>query len=155
VSAFRKRAEDNPVPAFDSLVPRFLAMDRGWPELITLMRDLLRPERLTVVDYAQRGSSRDLLAGLIPHTEAAAFDEPQATVNLSATDAALAALQARYHAGQTLDRAEWKAVIADHAADTDARGFAAFGAEDRARLDARYATDLDRVANLQGVVCRG
>ena len=64
LSAYRKRAEDNPVLDFDGLVPTLADMDRGWPGLISDIRDELRPERLTVLEYGDRGSSRDLLARL-------------------------------------------------------------------------------------------
>ena len=62
VSGFRKRAEDNASEKFEKLVPNYLTMDRGWPELVALMRDILRPERISVLPYERRGQSRDLLA---------------------------------------------------------------------------------------------
>ncbi|MFK7753552.1 MAG: hypothetical protein AB8B51_13480 [Sedimentitalea sp.] len=150
VSAYRKRAEDNAVPDFGDVAPAFLAMDRGWPELVAQMRDGLGA-RLSVVDYARRGSSVDLLRALVP--EAAGLDlvEPARAVNLSATDAALIALQARYRAGEDLRRGAWQAVIGDHAQDTAPLGFAAFSEADKAVLDTRYARDLERVAALDGV----
>lgn len=100
---------------------------------------------------ARRGSSVDLLRALVP--EAAGLDlvEPARAVNLSATDAALIALQARYRAGEDLRRGAWQAVIGDHAQDTAPLGFAAFSEADKAVLDTRYARDLERIAALDGV----
>ncbi|MBJ6373390.1 hypothetical protein [Sedimentitalea arenosa] len=155
VSAHRKRAEDNPVPPFAELVPAVLGLDRGWPELVAEMRDALAPARLTVVPYARRGESREVLARLVPGLEAAALREPSRAVNLSATDAALLALQARYRQGETLARRDWQRVIAEHAEDRAPRGFAALEAADRARLLARYERDLARLAELPGVTLWG
>ncbi len=151
VSAYRKRAEDRPMRAFSELVEHFLNMDRGWPELLAQMRDELRPVRFVVVPYERRGASRDLLRALLPPSVTVDLQEPERDLNVSATDAALMALQRRYHAGETLSRVEWKTVMADHASDRDPRGFAGFGAADRKVLKDRYAADLDRVAALEQV----
>ncbi|MEO0939771.1 MAG: hypothetical protein AAFY38_16580 [Pseudomonadota bacterium] len=148
-SAFRKRAEDNPVRPFREVVPQLMTMDRGWPELVALMRDVLAPEAFEVVPFAVRGASRDLLYRLVPEA-GAGWTEPEEVVNLSATDAALEALQARYHAGDALDRAAWKAVIAKHAGDTG-RGFAAFTDAERNTLDTLYNRDLLRISEMDGV----
>ena len=150
VSGHRKRAEDNPVDAFDSLRPAFMAIDSGWPELVSALREALTPERVTVVSFAARGRSTDLLARLVGDL-AAPVTEPRARVNRSATDAALIALQARYANGERLTRAEWKAVIAEHADDRAPRGFARFTPEESATLQARYARDLERLAGMAGV----
>lgn len=151
VSAYRKRAEDNPVPPFADLVPRFLAMDRGWPELVVEFRDILRPEQLTVIDFARRGSSVALLRRLVPEVAGEDLKEPDQVVNLSATDAGLALLQARYRAGEVLDRKVWQAVIAEFRSDTTVSGFAKFSDVDQDLLRARYARDLARIATLEGV----
>ena len=148
-SAFRKRAEDNAVRPFREVVPRLMAMDRGWPELVAVLRDTLAPEAFEVVPFSARGASRDLLYRLVPEA-GAGWTEPEEVVNLSATDAALEALQTRYHAGDTLDRAAWKAVIAEHAADAG-RGFAAFTDAERNTLDTRYNQDLLRIGEMDGV----
>jgi len=148
-SAFRKRAEDNKVRPFRDIVPNLMRIDRGWPELVAILRDILAPEAFEVVPFAARGASRDLLYRLVPEA-GAGWAEPEEVVNLSATDAALEALQARYHAGETLDRAAWKAVIAEHAGDTG-RGFAAFTNAERNTLDTLYNRDVLRIAEMDGV----
>lgn len=151
VSAHRKRAEDNAVTPFDELVPHFLAMDRGWPELLAEMRDVMRPERLTVLTYAQRGESRGLLQRLVPDLANVDLVEPERVMNLSATDAALMALQTRYRGGETIDRAAWRQVIGAHADDQASRGFAEFDAGSAAQLDAVYRRDLERIAAMDGI----
>jgi hypothetical protein len=151
VSAYRKRAEDNPMAPFSEVAPQYLAMDRGWPELVAEMRDRLGPDRLTVVQYKDRGASRDLLARLVPGLDGASLAEPDRAVNLSPTDTALIALQARYRAGEKLSRPAWQAVIRAHADAREPLGVAAFSDPDAARLDARYQADLDRLANLDGI----
>ena len=150
-SGYRKRAEDNPVPPFDTLRPSYMAMDRGWPELAEVLRDTLRPERFTVLPYEKRGTSTSLLTRLVPDLPADALVEPAKDVNVSATDAALAALQDRYHAGDKLDRAAWKTVIDTHAHDRTPLGFAAFSDDEDRVWQQRYYEDLARLAAMDGV----
>ncbi|MBK0326763.1 hypothetical protein I5535_05580 [Rhodobacteraceae bacterium F11138] len=151
VSAYRKRAEDNPVPDFADLVPSFMAMDRGWPELLEQMRDGLRPQHLIVLAYEDRGHSRDLLRHLVPDLATVALSEPKAEMNLSATDAALLDLQRRYRDGQTLSRPAWQKVLQQHADDKKSHCVAGFSETDRALLQARYRADLDRLAKMPGI----
>lgn len=145
VSAFRKRAEDNAMPDFDSVRDAYLSIDRGWPEVIAILRDVLKPARLSVVPFAARGTSTELLGRLVPGLDPAALTEPRRVVNKSATDAALFALQAKYRAGETLTRAAWKTIIQDHRTDAEPRGFAAFAPAEVAALSARYASDLKQI----------
>ncbi|GGL90089.1 hypothetical protein GCM10011534_10260 [Pseudooceanicola nanhaiensis] len=151
VSAYRKRAEDNPVPPFGEIAEAMAGIDRGWPAVITAFRRRLRPERLTVIDYALRGESRELLARLLPEGAVTGLEEPGRAWNLSATDTALAALQARYRAGETLARAEWQAVIAEHAEARADLGFARFTPEQAGRLAESYAQDLATIGGMKGV----
>lgn len=145
VSAFRKRAEDNAMPDFDMVRHAYMNMDRGWPELVTLMQDTLKPETMTVIPYANRGTSGALLARLVPGLPGDAMIEPKRVVNKSANDAALEALQARYRAGERLSREAWTAVIDAHRDDAAPRGFAAFSDAEKADLSARYASDLKQI----------
>lgn len=149
ISAYRKRAEDNPVAPFADLRDRMAAMDRGWPEILTILRRRLKPARMTVIEYAARGRSRDLLERLLPEGAVTGLEEPERQLNLSATDAGLIALQALYRSGETLPREAWQQVIADHAGDREARGFAAFTPEQTAALRDRYAADLDRIRAME------
>lgn len=155
VSAYRKRAEDNAVEPFAELVATFLAMDRGWPGLIAEMRDILKPKRLSVVEYGARGDSRSLLARLVPGLAVDSLVEPQDKVNLSATDAALVHLQGRYRAGESLTRDRWKQVLAQYTDDRAPRGVAQFDPAARAELSARYTGDLARLAAMRGVEFTG
>lgn len=149
-SAYRKRAEDNSVPPFADLVPKFLAMDRGWPALVRAVKSILAPEELIVVDYARRGGSSDLLRRLVPDLDIP-LEEPGRVMNLSATDAALDALQLRYRAGETLERADWQEVIRTHADQRDPTGFAAFSERDSNVLSERYAAHLDKIGRIRGI----
>ncbi|WP_299374603.1 hypothetical protein [uncultured Tateyamaria sp.] len=151
VSGYRKRAEDNAVPSFDDLRPTYMAMDRGWPSIVEVLRDVLRPDLLTVIPYAQRGSSTDLLQRLVPGIPGTALKEPGRVVNLSATDAALEVLQEAYRGGQKLPRAKWKSVIGAHAEDRAPRGFAAFSETEVTELSERYASDLKQIEWMDGV----
>lgn len=148
VSAFRKRAEDNPVPAFDSLLTMFLDMERGWPDLIQDMQTTLKPVSLTIVPFHKRGSSRSLLARLLPDMPEGDLIEPEQTMNLSATDAALMALQDLYQKGEELERDAWQEVVRNYAGNKENKGFAAFPTEQRDILRARYDRDLERIAQM-------
>ncbi|WP_299545877.1 hypothetical protein [uncultured Tateyamaria sp.] len=145
VSSFRKRAEDNEMRDFDDVRDSYMNMDRGWPDLVTLMQDILQPECMTVVPYASRGTNVDLLKLLVRDLEAEALVEPKRLVNQSATDAALLALQKRYRRGENLSRHDWQAVIKQYADDTDPKGFAAFSETEIAELSARYESDLKQI----------
>lgn len=155
LSGHRKRAEDHLVDPFSDSVANLMAMDRGWPELVAILRDGLRPTELIVVPYERRGRSVDLLRRLVPGLETEALTEPRRKVNSSATDAALERLQAYYADGITLSRDARQRVIADHADDATSRGFAEFTSAQRAQLQARYRTDLDRIAEMPGVALAG
>ena len=151
VSAYRKRAEDNPVPPFEELTPKFMAMDRGWPALLGEMRDILQPQRLTVLRHEALTDSCDLLAQLVPRLATEVLLPPAENLNQSATDTALEALQSRYREGEKLSREEWKDVIAAHAEKAGSTGFAAFPATDSTRLKEQYATDLAQIAQMPGL----
>ncbi len=151
VSGYRKRAEDNAVPPFDDLRPKYLEMDRGWPQIVEILRDTLIPETLSVVPYPARGTSVSLLERLVPGIPGSALVEPKRTVNQSASDAGLEALQQAYLGGQKLPRKEWKAVIGAHAADRSSRGFAEFSPQEKADLSARYASDLKQIEWMSGI----
>lgn len=150
-SAYRKRAEDTRVKPFANVVPNLMQMDRGWPELIAEMRDVLRPETLTVIDYADRGESRALLARLVPGLAVEELEEPGRVVNLSPTDAALAALQAAFRRPGPLSPADKQAILTRHRDAARRTGFAEFSEDDRAALQARHQQDLARIAEMPGV----
>ena len=151
VSSFRKRAEDNLVDPFNDGRPKMMRMDRGWPELVALMQKTLQPRAFTVVEYDRRGTSTGLLQHLVPELASLDLTEPQRTLNRSATDAGLLALQEVYAQGRTLERAEWQTIIDRHRDDTEPRGFSAFKPRQLVRLRDRYAADLDRLAEMPGV----
>ena len=151
ISAHRKRAVQRSVHDFADLRAQVMQMDRGWPELLRILRDHLRPQAMTVLDYRLRGQSRDLLARLVPDLAAADLAEPDRVVNLSATDAALEAIQARFAAGEKPTPAQIEALIAEHAGDRRDLGFAAFSEPERKVLADRYAADLDRIGQIPDI----
>lgn len=149
-SAYRKRAEDNAVAPFHEVSANFMAMDRGWPALVRAFQKIIDPQRFVVISYTKRGRSVDLLNQLVPDLSMP-LREPERALNLSATDAALEALQARYRAGETLTRAQWQAVIADHADAQAPTGFASLQDGDIALLRARYEQHLDKISQFRGI----
>ncbi|MBY5932771.1 hypothetical protein KUV51_07150 [Tateyamaria omphalii] len=145
VSAYRKRAEDNAMPGFAQVRDHYMNMDRGWPALVAGMYEALKPQVMTVVPYAARGTNVDLLHRLVPDLPRDMLREPARVVNKSATDAALEVLQARYQAGESLSRAAWTAIIDEHSQDRASRGIAEFSDIEKADLAARYASDLKQI----------
>ncbi|MEL7090768.1 MAG: hypothetical protein AAFN94_03445 [Pseudomonadota bacterium] len=150
ISGYRKHAEDNPLRPFGHNADAMSRFSGGWPDTVQTLRNVLRPDRMTVVDYAKRGTSRALLARLVDVPEAE-FAEPQRALNTSATDAALEHLQGIYHTGQRLERSAWMDVIDRFSDQTEDRGFTRFSPEQQARLHDRYAQDLDTLAAIDGI----
>ncbi len=150
ISGFRKHAEDNAVKPFAEHAEAMSNFAGGWPETVQALRNVLGPERVTVVDYAARGESRELLAKLTG-VDADEFDEPARDLNTSATDAAMEHLQGLYHAGKELERPAWQAAIRAFADQTEDRGFTQFTPAQKARLAARYEADLAKLAAMDGI----
>ncbi len=151
VSGYRKWAEDNPVPPFDTFIDGFLGLQGGWPHVVSALRDVFDQAEVVVLSYANRGSNAELFQRLVPEMAAQSWEEPQRLVNLSATDAGLIALQQIYAEGRELRRKDWQAVIADHANQKERLGFAAFPDDARQMLVDRYAQDLEDLAQMSGV----
>lgn len=154
ISGFRKHAEDNPVNDFAEHADAMSKFSGGWPETVQALRNVLAPDRLSVVEFGARGQSRDLLGRLLDDGPAR-FSEPERALNISATDAALEHLQSLYHSGVSLTRADWQKVIGDFLEDTEDREFTRFTKEQQERLAGRYAADLDRLADMHGVTFIG
>ncbi|MEO1733914.1 MAG: hypothetical protein AAFR45_09860 [Pseudomonadota bacterium] len=153
VSAYRLRASGTRIAPFETYSDAFVSMDRGWPELIDVMQRALQPVRMTVVTYEQRGTSLELLGKLVPDLDLAGLTEPARSLNISPTDAALQAIQARFASGEDLSRDACAALIEAHVDETDKRGVASFANTAAEQLDRRYQNDLGRIAAMPGVVC--
>lgn len=150
-SAYRKRAEDQRSDPFTAAVPHLMDMDRGWPDLIEITRRALSPRVLHVVEYGARGRSTELLQRLVPGLVDLQLTEPARRVNRSATDAALHALQARYAAGEPVDRSEKTSVIDAHAQSEGHAPMTHFTPEQIATLTERYEADLDLIHHMKNV----
>ncbi|MBU2982783.1 hypothetical protein KO498_13280 [Lentibacter algarum] len=150
ISGFRKHAEDNAVKPFAEHAEAMSNFSGGWVETVQALRNVLDPEQLTVVDYAVRGKSRELL-GRLTGAAAETYQEPRRDLNTSATDAAMHQLQEIYRSGQTLERAAWQAVIRDNADRRDDLRFTHFTDPQKARLDERYEADKSRLAEMGGI----
>ena len=151
VSAWRKRAEDNKASPFKTGRCNMLHMDRGWPDLVRLIQEHLKPQELVVIDYPRRGQSVDILGLLVPELSALPLREPDKRVNHSATDAALAALQRRYHQGEKLKRKVWQKIIAEHREDKRQLGLSVFTARQERILKGRYEAHLEEIAAMPAV----
>lgn len=151
VSAWRKRAEDNKASPFKTGRYNMMHMDRGWPELVRLIQEHLKPQELVVIDYPRRRQSVDILGLLVPELSALPLREPDNRVNHSATDAALAELQRRYHQGEKLKRKVWQKIIAEHREDKRQLGLSVFTARQERILKGRYEAHLDEIAAMPAV----
>ena len=152
VSAWRKRAEDNPSPPFAEGCQNMLRMDKGWPDLVRLVLKQLKAQELMVIDYASRGSSVDVGRVLVPELADVPLVEPARRMNHSATDAAMIALQKRYHAGEKLERRDWQEIIAEHREDTNSYGVSEFSKRQTRILEGRYKEHLDEIETIPGVM---
>lgn len=152
VSAYRKRAEDNKSPPFAEGRHNMLHMDRGWPDLVRLIFKHLKVQELVVIDYGKRGRSVDILGMLVPELATVPLREPARRMNHSATDAALVALQERYHSGEKLERDAWQQIIAEHRHDKESRGVSEFTKRQTRILEGRYAEHLEEIAAMPAVL---
>ena len=144
VSAHRKRAEDQEAHPFSDMTAAMTNIDRGWPELISIMQQILQPEEMVVRTFENRPNSVALVQDLLGDAPKK-LSEPKKSLNVSATDAGLVALQKIYATGQRLERSEWQKVIEDHAADKTDHGFASFSSDQKTALDQKYRMDLERL----------
>lgn len=150
VSGYRKHAEDNAIEPFAELSETMVSFKGGWQNVIQAMRSVLGPEEIRVIEYGARGESRAVLGQLLG-CDAGEFIEPGRAMNISATDAAMLALQEIYAQGRTLSRPEWQEIIRSHADNDENLGFAGFSRAQQAALDARYADDLNALRQMNGV----
>lgn len=151
VSGFRKRAEDNMVQPFETQRDKMLNLDRGWVEIVTLMKDILQPSEFLVIPYEARGTSTSLLHCLVPKLPLTKLREPEKSLNVSATDAALSALQSVYRKGQKLPRHQWRRIIQAYAGDKTRRGFAEFTSEQSQKMRKRYLVDLVKLRQMSDI----
>lgn len=155
-SAYRRRAEDRPVPPFAEIAPAMAAMQAGWPDTVAALRDALRPDELVVVSHARRGRSVELLSLLLG---AAAdglerrLEEPGERVNRSVSEADLFArqrgLRASSGAGQARDAGTGASV------DGAARFAPRFTPDQQAALADRDAAHRAELAAMPGVTFLG
>ncbi|WP_143104106.1 hypothetical protein [Poseidonocella sedimentorum] len=134
-SAYRLRASSRKVSSFDEMKPGILSMATGWPEVVTALRDGFPLAEITVLDYARRGESRELLRHLVPEAAELALEEPSRLENASPDDAMLEAAQATLGA----ESGENSSMNVE------------FTEAERALLDARYVADLERIGGMRGV----
>jgi len=154
ISAYRKRAEENPSAPFASLRAAYLSMDRGWPEIITAIHEILQPEDLVVVPYASRGTNLALLERLCPDLTAD-LQEPTRRINLSATDTALQVLQNRMAKGEKVSPRAARATMAEYQDQREDLGIASFSEGDIAAFADRYDADKDRIRAMPSVTWAG
>ncbi|MEL7344749.1 MAG: hypothetical protein AAFN59_07800 [Pseudomonadota bacterium] len=147
-SAYRFQASIAPVAPFEDVVSAMETFKGGWLRPIEHIMGFLKPQELVVVDYSKRGSSAALLGRL---TGLEGLKEPARRVNLSATDAAIVAIQARLASGQDASRETLRDLVVEHCHDTQDFGIAAIPQALNAALLQRYEADLDEVSKRSDV----
>lgn len=153
VSAFRKRAEDNVQEPFSDVAGRMARFRGGWPEVIAAMRTHLRPQEIVLLDFRRRPQA--VLAGEVcPRLDLSGLVEPAAEANVSPGDAALFEMQRRLVAGAVYSPQLLEELRAEYAGLRAEKPFAAFNPARKARLDARFAEDLERLAAMDRVTLK-
>ncbi|WP_416368197.1 hypothetical protein [Tritonibacter mobilis] len=150
-SCIRKRMEETIVTDFEGAVSAYLAMDRGWLEVLREVRDILEPAKLIVARHEDRPKRVDLLRELAPDLAQVALMQPSTSLNISATDRALSALQARYATGEKLSRKAWRATLAEWRDDTTPLGLTEFTPRELRAFSMRYERDLSDIAKEPGL----
>ncbi|MHA7874480.1 hypothetical protein [Roseivivax sp.] len=150
-SAYRKRCEFRKIAPFSDYAPRFLAAERGWPELIADIQAALASESLVVLRYEDRPDHAGLLRALMPELSQEGLTPLARRYNVSASDAACHAIQAGFAADPGQTARQVRALIRAHAEDRSAPPIAAFTPEEVGVLRERYSRDLEVVAAMPGV----
>ncbi|RMD92219.1 MAG: hypothetical protein D6811_07345 [Alphaproteobacteria bacterium] len=150
VSGFRKRGEDNVQRPFAHYRARMADFEGGWPEVVAALRDGLDPDEFVLLDYRRRPQA-ELAAVVCPRLDTAGLAEPEAEANVSLSDAALFALQARLAAGAPFSEALREEMRTAYQGAVAPEPYAAFLPEQKARLDDRYRRDRDRLSAMAGV----
>lgn len=153
ISGFRKRAEDNVQWPFRRFRKRMAHFEGGWPDVVAAMKQGMNPGEIVLLDYRRR-SQAALAAEVCPLLDVAGLAEPEAEANVSLSDAALFAMQDRLRAGTAFSPELLEEIRAAHAGERAEAPFASFNRAQKARLDARFAADLDRLATMDGVTVK-
>lgn len=133
------------LPPFDTIRPALTLFERGWPELVEVLRAAfpdatLKLTQLECTDLAQRLHALTGLDGLAPAPKSG-------RINTAPTQEAIADAFSRAPRSYDPDK-----VVADHAGGTP---FAPLSAEDARALQVRYAGDLERIAARSDVEMMG
>jgi hypothetical protein len=150
-SCIRKRMEETVETDFEAAAAAYLAMDRGWVEVLREVRDILQPSRLVVARHEDRHGRVDLLRQLAPGLEDAALTPPSRSLNTSATDRALVELQEIYGKGRKLSRKDRRAVIDARKNDPERLGLTEFTTRELRSFSMRYERDLIRLQQEPGI----
>lgn len=145
-SAYAMRAVyAGPLPPFRNLAPRLLALDRGWPDLVVLLRRLFPGARLTVSTLDGHPIAARLadLAGQALDLVHEGADQP----NIAPT---VQAIEAACRLGQRA--ADPDRLVADHAGGAR---FDPLTAEEKAALTLRYRRDLDLLRADPAITVKG
>ncbi|MHA6324152.1 hypothetical protein [Roseivivax sp. CAU 1753] len=154
-SAYRKRCEFRAIDPFADYIPHAMKARRGWFDLAGDILRALAPERLIVLRQEDRPSHFEMMHHLVPDTRDLPLANIAKQVNVSPTDAACRAMQAIFADGGKLGIGATRRLIADYADDKSGPSIAEFPREEAQALKARYARDLKRISNLDGVEMPG
>lgn len=146
-SAWRLRAQDRRMDPFDTVRHRFLSIDQGWHDLVATIKDTLKPEQMTVLDFRHRPSSPDLVRLLVPELDIP-LQEIEARVNTSPSDAAILECQERMKAGETITPKKLARIAGKHAGKKRQFGFSTVEA---AHLTGLYDQHLAKIEQMAGV----
>lgn len=151
-SCIRKRMEETYESDFDAAAAAYLAMNRGWVEVLQEIRDILQPSRLVVVRHEDRFKRLELLQHLVPQLDIGPLSEPRRSLNTSATDRALLELQTIHRKGETLTRMARRKLIKDWAHDQETLGLTEFTSREKKAFSISYEMDLERISQEPGMV---
>ncbi|MCP5071984.1 MAG: hypothetical protein GY947_01650 [Rhodobacteraceae bacterium] len=153
-SAYTMFAQIKQRPTFQELSQRLVHMETGWPELIDRILASGDIGRLTVVSYEHRGDNANLLRLLCPDVPDG-LDPAPARQNISASTEAIAELQRRFTAGETLNIQARNQIIADLSPNNGGSKFAPFSARDKGLLTDRYLAEIDSLSKRSDITLAG
>jgi hypothetical protein len=154
-SRYRLNSAKRPMRPFHEIEPALMDVDRGWIEIVTEIRDTLRPKKLYVLPYEVRGSSTELLRTLLCLPDTLALEEPEKNLNVSLSDAALAKVQQNFTDASDSCADSTTGTNPDFPATAHHPHSAEFSDGNKSILMERYAIALEHLQNMEGVVLLG
>lgn len=142
---WRELAAIRALRPFEGAVPRLLARERRWVQVVEDLKAALNPREIIVLPTP--ATIEDALAALVPGAEIA----PQPVTLLQQSDSAIAMMQRLHRAGISIGPKQMQRLAGFHDRQPQGTPIAQFGSLAGTRLRRAYQADLAQLAAMEGV----